>query len=112
MSANPTTVRFMKFYVTNGTTKARVHYSLDNRYDGKKCVTLYAQDYSDKLGEIFAAEYENKTDLMTDYFDEGHVDLMEDHPLYAAARARAEAVQAEWAAKQAAKQAKRAAVRS
>lgn len=36
---------------------------------------------------------------MTDYFDKGHVDLLEGHPLYAAARARAEQILAEREAK-------------
>lgn len=94
-----TTVRFLKFCVTNGTTKARVHYGLDNRWDGRKCVTIYAKGYSRDLGKVLPNEYRNATEIQTDYFDEGHVDLMEDHPLYAAARARAEANIAERAAK-------------
>lgn len=87
------TIKFNKYHVTNGTTKARVFYSLDNRVDGRKVVTLYAKDYDRSLGEVFKAEYEykNDTDSMTDYFDKGRVRLFEDHRLYAAARARAEA---------------------
>jgi hypothetical protein len=85
-------IKFNKYNVTDTETKvkARVHYSVDNRIDGRKCVTIYAKDYDRKLGEIFA-EYRNETDTQTDYFDKGHVDLFEDHPLYNAARARAEA---------------------
>lgn len=87
-------VRFMQHYVTNGTAKAKVHYSLGKHYDGRTCVTLYAQGYSRALGKVLPNEYENKTEIETDYFDEGKVDLFEDHPLYAAARARAELNQA------------------
>ena len=83
-------VKFMKFYVTNGHEKARVFYSLDNRRDGRQCVTLYAKDYDRKLGLILADAYKNDTDIMTDYFDHGRAVLFTDHPLYAAARARAE----------------------
>lgn len=83
--------KFNKFHVSNGTTKARVWYSLDNRTDGRKCVTLYAKDYDRKLGDIFADNYKNDTDSQSDYFDKGRVALFEDHPEYAAARARAEA---------------------
>ena len=85
-------IKFNKYNVTDTETKvkARVHYSVDNRIDGRKCVTIYAKDYDRKLGEIFA-EYRNETDTQTDYFDKGHVDLFEDPPLYDAARARAEA---------------------
>ena len=31
-------IKFMKFYVTDGTLKARVFYSLDNRSDKRPCV--------------------------------------------------------------------------
>lgn len=88
-------VKFNRYHVTNGTQKARVFYSLDNRADDRKCVTLYAKDYGRQLGEIFPDNYENDSNPMTDYFDKGRVRLFEDHPLYAAARARAEAIQAE-----------------
>jgi hypothetical protein len=97
-------VKFNIHHVTNGTVKARVHYSLDNRYDGRKCVTIYAKDYTDALGAIFrGGEYRNETDTQTDYFDQGHVDLFEGHPLYAAARERAESILAARAAKYATK---------
>ena len=84
------TIKFQKYYVTNGLIKAPVHYSLDNRHDGRKCVTIFAKSYSKELGAIFANEFVDDTDSMTDYFDKGRVNLFEDHPLYAAARARAE----------------------
>ena len=82
--------KFQKFYVTNGTTKARVSYHLDNRTDGRRCVTLYAKDYSDSLGTVLAGDYRNDSDYQTDYFDKGKAVIFETHPLYAAARARAE----------------------
>ncbi len=93
--ANVTTanaVRFLKHFVTNGTTKARVHYAVDNRIDGRKCVTLYAKDYDRALGAIFTNDYKNDTDMMTDYFDKGKAVIFESHPYYAAARERATAV--------------------
>lgn len=84
-------IKFNKHNVTDTETKikARVLYSLDNRVDGRKCVTIYAKDYDRSLGKIFN-EYENDTDTMTDYFDAGRVILFEDHPLYKQARERAE----------------------
>ena len=84
-------IKFNKYNVTNTDTKvkARVHYSVDNRIDGQKCVTIYAKDYNDALGNIFNTEYENNTDTMTDYFEKGKVVIFENHPEYAAARARA-----------------------
>jgi hypothetical protein len=84
-------VKFNKFNVTGNGLKARVFYSLDNRSDRCKCVTLYARDYGGVLGRILGDAYKNETDSMTDYFDEGKAVLFEEHPLYAAARARAEA---------------------
>lgn len=95
-------VKFNRYNVTNGTLKARVHYALDNRIDGRKVVTIYSRDYSNALGQIISSGYENDTDMMVDHFDKGKVRLFADHPLYAAARARAEAIEAELAAKYAA----------
>ena len=83
-------VKFRKYYVTDGMVKARVSYSLDNRIDGRKCVTLYAKDYTGALGNVLANEYTNGTDIQTDYFEKGKVVLFEDHPAYAIARAVAE----------------------
>ena len=84
-------IKFNKFNVTNGTEKARVFYSLDNRVDGRKCVTIYAKDFGGALARIIdSGEYLNDTDSQSDYFDKGRVVLFEGHPLYAAARARAE----------------------
>ncbi len=91
-------IKFNRFFVTDGSIKARVFYSLDNRCDGRKCVTLYAKDYSGNLGQILSEAYKNDTDLMTDYFDKGRAVLFEGHPLYAAARARAEGINIERAA--------------
>jgi hypothetical protein len=83
-------IKFNKHHVTNGTVKARCFYSLDNRTDRRPCVTIYAKDYSRTLGQILEAEYRNDTDSMSDYFDQGRAVLFDNHPLYAAARERAE----------------------
>ena len=84
-------IKFNIHNVTNGTNTARVWYSLDNRVDGRKCVTIYAKDYDRELGKVFPSNYKNDTDTQTDYFDKGQVTLFEGHELYAVARARAEA---------------------
>ena len=93
------TIKFNKYHVTDGTTKARVSYSLDNRIDRRKVVTLYAKDYNHSLGAIFTAEAENDTDSMTDYFETDTVRLFENHPLYSIARNSAKRFIAERAAK-------------
>jgi len=82
-------IKFNKFNVTNGTLKARVSYSLDNRMDGRKCVTIYAKDYNRDLGRMLPEEYFNDTDASTDYFEMGRVVLFETSPHYDAARAAA-----------------------
>ena len=81
-------IKFNKYHVVDRATgrKARVFYSVDNRTDGRKCVTLYARDYERALGDILSGDYHNETDLQTDYFDKGKAVLFEEHPLYAAAR--------------------------
>jgi hypothetical protein len=84
-------IKFNKFAVVDGSIKARVHYSLDNRVDARKCVTIYSKDYTGELGKLFSGnEYTNDTDYQTDYFDKGRVVLFSDHPLYAQARASVE----------------------
>jgi hypothetical protein len=82
-------IKFNLYNVTNGTIKARVSYSLDNRHDGRNCVTMYEKDYDRNIHKIFD-EAVNNTDSMTDYFASSKVTLFEDHPLYAKARATAE----------------------
>lgn len=101
-------IKFNQFNVTNGSVSAKVHYSLDNRTDGRKCVTIYAKDYGHALGRVIGDSYVNDTDTQTDYFDQGRVVLFEGHALYAAARARAELNAAKWDAKMAAKNLERA----
>ena len=85
-------IKFNRYHVTNGEIKARVFYSIGNRIDGRNAVTLYAKDYDRRLGKIFKDCYINDTDLMTDYFDQGHVTLFEDHPLYLKALEKAETI--------------------
>ena len=87
-------VRFNKHNVVNTETKnkARVFYSLDNRVDGRKCVTLYAKDVLEKLGKVFEntqTKVKNDSDSMTDYFESDKVVLFEDSPFYESARKRA-----------------------
>lgn len=66
----------------------RCFYSLDNRHDGRECVTIYARDYSGHLpGDMFPVE--NETDSMTDYFETDRASLFPGHPLYLYARAAA-----------------------
>ena len=85
-------IKFNKHNVTNGTEKARVTYSAFRMVStGQECVTLYAKSWEDGrvLGAIFADEYENNTDTMTDYFETGRVRIVKGHPLYAMALERA-----------------------
>ncbi len=83
-------IKFQKYAVVSSGVRARVHYDLDNRTDGRKCVTIYAKDYGRSLGDVFPESYINNTDSQTDYFEKGRVVLFEDHACYPAARVRAE----------------------
>mgnify|MGYP001614794381 CR=1 FL=1 len=42
-------IKFNQHHVTDGATKARVFYSLDNRTDGRACVTIYAREEMDDI---------------------------------------------------------------
>jgi hypothetical protein len=109
-------IKFNQFNVQSTVTgeKAKVWYSLDNRFDGRNCVTIYSKDYNRALGRVFAdvGGYKNDTDTQTDYFDKGSVTIYEDSPLYAIARARANLNDAKREAKQAIRDAARAAGRT
>lgn len=76
-----TTIKFNKHFVTNGQSKARVHYSPSVDRHGKKMITLYEKDYGRDLGKIFT-NVENDTDTMTDYFDDNKVRIYEGEPQY------------------------------
>ena len=85
------TIRFMKHFVTDGTTKARVHYSAFKMVStGEDCVTLYAKSHRDghALAQILGDVYENNTDSQTDYFEKGRCRLLAGSDLYAAAKSR------------------------
>lgn len=106
-------VKFNVYNVQNVATKekTRVFYSLDNHVKAKRCVTIYDRDYGRALGRIFQGVggiYRNDTDMMTDYFDKGQVDIFENDPIYTAARAGAEAAIAKLKDKRAKRDAARA----
>lgn len=84
-------VKFQKYYVAGNGAKAKAWYSLDNRIDGRNCVTIYAKEYSGDLVKVFGSLVIDNSDSQSDYFEKGKVVLFEGNPLYAAARARAEA---------------------
>lgn len=77
---------FRKHYIQNSETKTkcRVHYSLDNRTDGRKCVTIYAKSCLDEMQGII--DFKNGSDGMTDYFENDRAVIFEDNPLYSNAR--------------------------
>lgn len=88
-------IRLMKHYVTDGTTKARAWYSLDNNTRNPLCVTIYAKDYGNQLYPIFGDIVKNDTDIMTDYFEKDRVVLTpEMGEVYTSARAMVEAMKA------------------
>lgn len=79
-------IKLSKNSATNGKFKARVTYSAFRMVStGQQCVTIYARDTINDLHRIFGSEYQNDTDLQSDYFEKGRVRLLVDHPLYSVA---------------------------
>ncbi len=83
-------IDFKQYYATNGSRKTKIHYSLDNRIDDKKCVTIYAKDYDESFYKVFGNLSKNESDPMTDYFEKSRAVIFEDNPLYKIAREKAE----------------------
>lgn len=75
-------ISFHKYYVTDGKTKARVHYS-DNvaAASMKRCITLYEKDYENNLPKVLE-DVRNDTDIMTDYFESNRYTVVEGTPEY------------------------------
>lgn len=84
-------IKFSQHAITNTETgkKCRVHYSLDSHISGKPVVTLYAKSHQDSMEGI--VDFNNDSDLRTDYLEKDRARFFENHPLYLAARAAAEA---------------------
>ncbi len=82
------TIKFNKFNVSDGTTKARCHYSVNGRSDGRKVVTIYAKDYGRTMTAIFD-NARNDTDSQQDVFRTDTMDIFSDDPMYPAAYAAA-----------------------
>lgn len=83
-------IKFNLYNVTNTETgeKARVHYSVGNRTDGREAVTLYAKDYDRVLSNIFTNAV-NNSDSMTDYFETDRVVIFKGDEHYEQALATA-----------------------
>ena len=92
-------IKFRQYYVANDLFKAKVSYSLDNRIDKRKCVTIYARDWCRNLRHVFQDGYRNDSDMMTDYFEQGRVELFEGNQHYEEARKVAEMIAAKREAK-------------
>ena len=80
-------IKFNLYNVTDTVTKEKnkVRYSINNRWDGRNCVTIYADGYGSTLMDLFPNDCKNDSDSMTDYFETDKVRLFEEHPLYQAA---------------------------
>ena len=83
-------IRFMKHFVTDGTTKAKCWYSKGTLIDGRDCVTIYGTHYERDLHKVFP-QAENGTDYQTDYFENSNVRIFPGDPLYKDVLARTEA---------------------
>jgi hypothetical protein len=89
-------IKFMKHYVTDGVTRARVFYSLGHVYvkqaDGTRvlseCVSLYAKDYGATLSKIEGLASSNDSDYQSDYVVQDVAHIFPESPMYAAALSR------------------------
>lgn len=73
---------YHKYYITDGITRARVNYSTNiDTKTGKKCIVIREKDYENNLPKVFEG-VRNNTDLMTDYFEENHIHLLEGSVAY------------------------------
>lgn len=83
-------IKFNLHNVVNTETKAkaRVHYSVGSRTDGREAVTLYAKDYDRSLESVFS-DARNDSDSMTDYFETSRVVIFKGDARYPAALATA-----------------------
>mgnify|MGYP006269159965 CR=1 FL=1 len=88
-------IKFNKYNVQKGKYKVRVRYSLDKRADNRKCVNIYAKDYGFELRDFFPENHQNDSNYLEDYHAKSRVVLFEDHPMYAVAREKVEALAAE-----------------
>jgi len=84
-------IQFNKHAVVNKTNgeKAKVFYSLNNRIDGRECVTLYEKEYKRNLQKVFDSGVKNDSDSMTDYFETSRITFFKDSPFYEKAKERA-----------------------
>ena len=80
-------IEFKKHFVKNteNGTKCRVYYSHCTLINGRKAVTLYAKDYSDKLFPVMGDSVENDSDMMTDYHERDRCRIYEGDALYESA---------------------------
>jgi len=75
-------MKFYKYYVTDGTTKARVRYSINVTVKGlHNCITIREKDYENNLSKIAAVR--NDTDILTDYFENNSLTYLEGSKEYA-----------------------------
>ena len=101
-------IKFNLHNVTDTTTgnKARVHYSINNRVDGRECVTVYHKDHTRAFDKVFANHATNGSDLMTNYHEKSKAVFFADDPLYPAALKAAkraeDKAEAKWLARRAA----------
>lgn len=76
-------IKFNKYNITDGTNKARVHYSrnVSAKDLSTKVIAIYAKDYGNQLTTLFN-NVRNDTDLMTDYIETDKVTTYEGSSLY------------------------------
>jgi len=84
-------IKVRKYFIeSEDGKKVKVHYWLDGRRDGKKCVAICAKEYGNQL--TFLPNVKNNTDIQVDYFEKDVAYIFEDDALYAEIRPQVEKI--------------------
>ena len=84
-------IKIRKYYIENDDgERVKVHYWLDGRRDGRKCLAICAKEYGNRLH--FLPNVKNDTDAQIDHYAKDIAYIFEDDPLYAKLRPQVEKV--------------------
>lgn len=75
-------IKFRQYTVVDLKTgvKARVHYSINGRVDGRNAVKIYDKDCGKNLCSIMQCR--NDSDSRDDYFEKSYATIFENNPFY------------------------------
>lgn len=78
-------IKFNKYCVSNGVTKAKVWYSTYKNKEGRSVVCLIEKECSRNILDVFPDLAKNESDCRIDYFEDSTVRFLEGSQYYDAA---------------------------